>query len=186
MYVLEWRTVSALTRELFWCLFPELRSNKWVHKQCVTRVHTLFYFWHDITHPQMTIETTIFTHGPVVSLARFTFSSWRHIRLLTSQWPDNSEATTRIMISDSLDIDFIHDDVHGRSCNNVLLYYVILSIGEVNGALHNTKKIGWDCTLFVWISVSVPAPRNDVLWKKSTRLDRLIKEIFTNKIACSM
>ena len=28
MYVLEWRTVSALTRGLFLCLFPELRSNE--------------------------------------------------------------------------------------------------------------------------------------------------------------
>ena len=28
MYVLEWRTVSALTRGLFWCLFPKLRSNE--------------------------------------------------------------------------------------------------------------------------------------------------------------
>ena len=27
MYVLSWRTVSALTRVLFWYLFPELRSN---------------------------------------------------------------------------------------------------------------------------------------------------------------
>ena len=27
MYVLAWRTVCALTRGLFWCLFPELRSN---------------------------------------------------------------------------------------------------------------------------------------------------------------
>ena len=27
IHVLEWRTVYALTRELFWCLFPELRSN---------------------------------------------------------------------------------------------------------------------------------------------------------------
>ena len=28
MYVLAWRTVYALTRGLFWCLFPELRSNE--------------------------------------------------------------------------------------------------------------------------------------------------------------
>ena len=28
MYVLKWRTVYALTRLLFWCLFPELRSNE--------------------------------------------------------------------------------------------------------------------------------------------------------------
>ena len=67
MYVLEWRTVSALTRVLFWCLFPELRSNEgnkqqkkemntkitleWGKKQFVTRVHNLFYFLHDITNP---------------------------------------------------------------------------------------------------------------------------------------
>ena len=28
MHVLNWRIVSALTRGLFWCLFPELWSNK--------------------------------------------------------------------------------------------------------------------------------------------------------------
>ena len=28
MYVLKWQTVSALTRGLFLCLFPELRTNK--------------------------------------------------------------------------------------------------------------------------------------------------------------
>ena len=28
MCVLEWRIVSALTRGLFWCLFPELRSDE--------------------------------------------------------------------------------------------------------------------------------------------------------------
>ena len=28
MYVLSWRTVSVLTRMLFWCLFPQLRSNE--------------------------------------------------------------------------------------------------------------------------------------------------------------
>ena len=59
MYVLAWRTVYVLTRGLFWCLFPELRSNEgnkhqitleWAHKQFVTRVHTLFYFLHDITN----------------------------------------------------------------------------------------------------------------------------------------
>ena len=38
MYVLEWRTVSALTRGLFWCLFPELRSNEGNKYQNNTRV----------------------------------------------------------------------------------------------------------------------------------------------------
>ena len=38
MYVLEWRIVSALTSGLFWCLFPELRSNEGNKYQNNTRV----------------------------------------------------------------------------------------------------------------------------------------------------
>ena len=38
MYVLEWRTVSSPTRWLFWCLFPELRSNDGNKHQNNTRV----------------------------------------------------------------------------------------------------------------------------------------------------
>ena len=38
MYVLEWLIVSALTRGLFWCLFPELRSNEENEYQNNTRV----------------------------------------------------------------------------------------------------------------------------------------------------
>ena len=38
MYVLEWRTVSALTRWLFLCLFPELWSNEGNKHKNNTRV----------------------------------------------------------------------------------------------------------------------------------------------------
>ena len=38
MYVLSWRTVSALTRGLFLCLFPELRSNEGNEHKNNTRV----------------------------------------------------------------------------------------------------------------------------------------------------
>ena len=38
MYALEWRTVSTLTRGLFWCLFPELQSNSGNKHQNNTRV----------------------------------------------------------------------------------------------------------------------------------------------------
>ena len=45
------------------------------------------------------------------------FCWWRHNRLLmTSQWPDNYDAITWIVISNSLDIDFIHGDIHDRTC----------------------------------------------------------------------
>ena len=90
---------------------------EWVQKRFVTRVHALFYFLHNITNPQMTIKMTSFTHRPRVPLARFSFGWWRHNRLLmASQWPDNCDAITWIMISNSLDIDFIHGGIHGRSC----------------------------------------------------------------------
>ena len=83
----------------------------------ITRVYTLCYFLHDTTNPYMTIKTTIFTHRPRVSLARFSFCWWRHNRLLmTSQWPDNCDTITWIVISNSLDIEFIYGDIHGRSC----------------------------------------------------------------------
>ena len=39
---------------------------------------------------------------------------------MTSQWPDNCDAVTWIMISNSLDIDFIYGDIHGRSCKKAI------------------------------------------------------------------
>ena len=90
---------------------------EWAQKQFVTRVHTLFHFLHDITYPKMTLKTRIFTHHPRLSLARLTLRWWRPNRLvMTSQWPDNCDANTWQVISISLDIDFIHGDIHGRSC----------------------------------------------------------------------
>ena len=67
----------------------------------------------------MTIKTTIFTH---VSPFRFMFCWWRHNRLLmTSQWLDNFYENKWKVISNSLDIDFIHSDIHSRSSKKFLL-----------------------------------------------------------------
>ena len=69
--------------------------------------------------PQV-IKTTIFTHRPRVSLACFSFCWWRHNRLLmTSQWPDNCDVITWIVKSNSLDIDFIHGNINGQSCEKI-------------------------------------------------------------------
>ena len=124
VYVLEWRIVSALTRGLFWCLFPVLRSNAGNKYQNNTRVsaetvrHESTYIIVFLTRHNESInvyKTISFTHRPRVSLARFSFCWWRHNRLLmTSQWPDNCDAITWIVISNSLDIDYIHGDIHGR------------------------------------------------------------------------
>ena len=40
--------------------------------------------------------------------------------VMTSQWPDNCDANTWQVISNSLDIDFIHGDIHGRLCKKQL------------------------------------------------------------------
>ena len=126
MYVLEWRIVSAPTRGLFWCLFPELRSNEGNEYQNNTRVsaetirHESTYIILFLTRHNVSIneyKTTSFTHRPRVSLARFSFCCWRHNRLLmTSQWPGNCDEITWIMLSNSLDIDYIHGDTHDQSC----------------------------------------------------------------------
>ena len=57
IYVLEWRTVSALKRGLFWCLFPKLWSNEGNKHLNNTRVSArkvhestyiiLFLTWHN-------------------------------------------------------------------------------------------------------------------------------------------
>ena len=85
----------------------------------------------------MTIKTMIFTHHPRVSLARLWFCWWRHNQLLmTSQWPDNHDAITWIVISNSLDTDFIHGDIHGGSCKKVSLNHFakaeLALKGEIN------------------------------------------------------
>ena len=61
-----------------------------------------------------------------ISLARFSYSWWRHnLLLITSQWPDNCNAITWIAISNSLDIDFIHGDIHGPSCKKCSLHILV-------------------------------------------------------------
>ena len=124
MYVLDWRTVSALTSGLFWCLFTEFRNegNKQQNNTPVsvgTVRHESTYIILFLTRHNESMNddnTTIFTHRTRVSVAR-SFCLSRHNRLLmTSQWPNNCDAITWIVISNSLDIPFIHGDIHGRSC----------------------------------------------------------------------
>ena len=86
----------------------------------------------------MTIKTTTFTHRPRGSLAQFSFCWWHHNRLLmTSQWPDYCDAITWIMISNSLDIDFIHGDIHGRSCKKGKVFTKIMFM------MLNSPRIHW-------------------------------------------
>ena len=115
MHVIEWRIVSALTRGLFWCLFPELRSNKGNKYQNNTRVNTetirhestyiiLFLTWYNEF-----INNDNNDHLYIIPMSQ----------LLRIHFADNCEAITWI-VANSLDIDFIHGDIHGQSCKKSL------------------------------------------------------------------
>ena len=57
------------------------------------------------------------TSSPCLTPARFKFCWWLHNRLLmASQWAENFDASTWQVTTNSLDIDFIHSDIQGRSC----------------------------------------------------------------------
>ena len=98
-------------------------NTRWMNIQFVTSVRTLFDFLHDImTIRQVTIKTMIFTHRPQC-LTRSVY-----ILLMTPQSIDDVtmtrqfDATTWIVISNSLDIDFIHGDIRDRSHKNYHLW----------------------------------------------------------------
>ena len=85
---------------------------EWAHKQFVTRVHTLLYFLPDKTNPKMTLKRGSSHITPVShSLALHSADDvtidwrWRH--------NDHCDADTWQVISNPLDIDFIHGDIHG-------------------------------------------------------------------------
>ena len=59
----------------------------------------------------------LYTSSPCLTRSVFVLMTSR--LLMTSQWPDNYDAITWIVISNSLDIDFIHGDIHDRSCKKL-------------------------------------------------------------------
>ena len=108
------------SREGYFGVYNKHQNNTRVSAETVRHESTYIILF--LTRQNESInddKTTIFTHRYHVSLTQFSFCWWRHNRLsMTSQWPDNCDAITWIAISNSLDIDFIHGDIHGRSCKN--------------------------------------------------------------------
>ena len=127
----------AATREINTKITLEL-----AHKQFVTSVHTLFYFLHDTANPKMTLKQGS-SHIIPMSRSLYRLCWWRHNRLaMTSQWPEHCDANTWQVISNSLDIVFIHGDIYGRSCKKCMY----------NG--HSFKEMYWNCgTMGVWCDI---------------------------------
>ena len=65
---------------------------------------------------------------------------------MTSQWPGNCDTNTWQVIFNSLDIDFIHGDFHGRSCKAPVTH----SLQPV-GDLHTTKISGGRREVAGWL-----------------------------------
>ena len=124
----------------------------WMSRVCTEAVcHSsiyiiLFLIWHNesINDDKM----TIFTYCLRVSVTQLSLCWWRHNWLLmTSQWHDNCDVITWIMISNLLDIDFIHSDIHGQSCKKVSYYRA--------NSLENTQW-QWGSDTNVLSSLKVP------------------------------
>ena len=97
---------------------------------------------------------TIFTHHPRVSLAQSSFRWWRQNQLLmTSQWSDNCDAISWKVISNSLDINFIHGDIHGRSCKKHE-YDIVISVRCVKSSIACVYilYVGMRCVFFLFSS----------------------------------
>ena len=70
-----------------------------------------------------TPSRSLWRHCNASTLTHSVYSLWRHNRLRKSLWLGNCEVSTLKVISKSLDIDFIHSNIHYRSCGT----YVICS-----------------------------------------------------------
>ena len=85
----------------------------------------LFLTWY--TTQSMTMKSVIVIHCLHFPLPLFMFCWWHHNRLLMmSQLPDICDATTWQVISNSLDINFIHGIFHSQSCKKPCLLIDLL------------------------------------------------------------
>ena len=76
------------------------------------------------------------------SLAQFKFCWWHRNRLMmTSQW--RHYTSTWKVISNLLDIDFIHGDIHGRSCKNFLCINLASMLFHFMKSLQPSDTIWW-------------------------------------------
>ena len=108
MYALECRTVSALTRGSFWCLFPELRRNEGNKHQNNTRMSA-----ETVRHESTCIILFLTQHNGDknddknddlhTSTPRFT--RWIYIMLMTSQSIVDDVTITRQLWRDHVNSD---------------------------------------------------------------------------------
>ena len=132
---------------------------EWAQKQFVMRVHISFLTRHkqsidDNKNDDPSTSSPCLTHSVFVCW-------WRPNRfLMTSQWPHNCDVITWIVISSSLDFDFIIGDIHGLSGKNVQIFKVCFTgkpnhwsrVNSISFYIQHSTPYRWPCTYFLgWI-----------------------------------
>ena len=67
-------------------------------------------------------------HSCLTRSAYFLLMTSQSVADDATQWPDNWDAITWIVIFNSLGIDFIHGDIHDRSCKKFVIYFFWISL----------------------------------------------------------
>ena len=101
---------------------------EWGHKQFVTRVYTFFRTRHkESIHD----DKSEYFHTSTPFLFSLTWSTFCYNVTIDCRWrhrcikgDNNCDARTRKEISSSLEINFTHGHIHGRSCKNILSHLV--------------------------------------------------------------
>ena len=144
--------MSALTRVLFWCLFPELRSNEgnkhqitlpWALKKFVTRVHTLFSFYDSLGVDEATMED-------VCKICRFRYNNkaqqsatvciflWMCCKFICKKWTEKlysllgdtnivDMTASRVLTCNAWLCNIISEYKQFRSCITRVLNFCIVS-----------------------------------------------------------
>ena len=168
-------------------LFMRSRTSiAWAHIK-ITNVFILYLqIW--IMNAILRLENDRQCFG--VSLASFSFCWLRHNRLLMmSQWPENCDAITWIMISNSLDIDFIHSGIHGRSCKNRFyfpwedVFFISIFINLMLSWIYWFQYLRWSNMIESMKTTSmeirnIEATSKWALWRIKSPASRLFAQLF--------
>ena len=103
---------------------------------------------------------------------------------MASQWPENCDAIIWIMISNSLDIDFIHGDIHGRSCKkskSIIMRVLKLFIHTLSSTLQPLTHWGRVAHICVG-NLAIIGSDNDWAWWAPSRYMNEFRDIVNRTI----
>ena len=105
---------------------------EWARNLFITTVHTLTHFLHDIMSPLMSIEKIIFAHRLCVSLNLKIIVITSHfiVQCIKCAMHRVPQLLGSPVERNALDIDYIHGDIHGRSCQKpcLIIFKLVFSI----------------------------------------------------------